>query len=197
MRRALKWALMAAIGVVPVGADAAIYGFDFSTTDSVFTVTGTITTADTLDAIGGFDVLSISGTIFGPGGGTIALEPNSSQHFPDYNGIFQYDNVFYPNATTEVDGYGLLFSAGGYDYNLYSFGPTYYLSSYTNPAGAFDPGQPVAFGDPINAATSAPEPSTWALMLLGFAGLGLAGGLKGRRNVAVLSASPVQRGRRA
>jgi hypothetical protein len=29
-----------------------------------------------LDAVGGFDVLSISGTISGPGGGAIALAPN-------------------------------------------------------------------------------------------------------------------------
>jgi hypothetical protein len=174
MKKTLKWSLIAAVGFVPVGADAATYGFDFSTTDSVFTVTGTVTTADTLDAVGGFDVLSISGTLSGPGGGTIALEPNSSPPFPDYNGVFLYDNVFFPNATPVVDGDGILFSAGGYDYNLYSVGQTYYLSSYTNPAGAFDPAQPVAFGEPINAATSAPEPSTWALMLLGFAGLGLA-----------------------
>ena len=82
MRKALKWALIAAAGILPVGAHAATYSFDFSTTDSVFAVTATITTADTLDAVGGYDILSMSGTISGPGGGAIALEPNPSSPFP-------------------------------------------------------------------------------------------------------------------
>ena len=69
MRKAVKWALVAAVGFVPVGANAATYVFDFSTTDSLFTVASAITTADTLNAVGGYDVLSVSGTIFGPGGG--------------------------------------------------------------------------------------------------------------------------------
>jgi PEP-CTERM motif len=190
MRKAMKWVLLGAVGLVPAGANAATYAFDFSTTDSVFTATATITTPDTVDAIGGFDVLSISGAISGPNGGTIALEPNSSQPFPDYNGAFLYDNVFFPTATLEVDGNGILFSAGGYDYNLYSVGPTYYLSS-TNPAGNFDLGEPVAFGDPAPTAAVAPEPSTWVLLLLGFAGLYFAG-----RRKAVLIAAPVGGGRR-
>ena len=76
---------------------------------------------------------------------------------------------------------GILFSAGGYDYNLYSYGTTTYLSS-NNPAGVYIPGQTVSFGEPVHAdfATSAPEPSTWALMLLGFAGLAAAGWRKSR-----------------
>jgi hypothetical protein len=190
MRKALKWALIAAVGVLPVGAQAATYSFDFSTTDSVFAVTATITTADTLDAVGGYDILSMSGTISGPGGGAIALEPNPFQPFPDYIVTFLYDNVFFPGGTPYVDDNGILFSAGGYDYNLYSDGPaTYYLSS-KNPAGDYATGQAVAFGDPVltGSITGAPEPSTWALMLLGFAGLGLAGLRKARRSDAARSA---------
>jgi hypothetical protein len=196
MRKAVKWAVVAALGLVPVGASAATYNFDFSTTDSVFAVTGAITTADTLDAIGGYDVLSISGTIFGPGfgpaGGTIALEPNSSQHFYDYALLFQYDNVYFPSAPTSVDGNGLLFSAGGYDYNLYSDGPTYYLST-DNPAGVYNPGEVGVFSDPIEteSVTSAPEPSTWALMLLGFVGLGLAARRQARRRETALRSQAI------
>lgn len=191
MRKALKWTLIAAVGLVPAGANAATYNFDFSTIDSVFGVTATITTADTLDAVGGYDVLSMSGTISGPGGGAIALAPNPFQPFPDYIVIFMYDNVFFPGGAPYVDDNGLLFSAGGYAYNLYSDGPsTYYLSS-KNPAGDYTTGQAVAIGDPVRI-DSVPEPSTWALMLLGFAGLGLAGLRKARRSDAALNARPAQ-----
>ena len=180
MKKALKWALIAAAGIIPIGANAATYSFDFSTTDSVFAVTGTITTADTLDAVGGYDVLSISGTISGPSGGAITLVSNPSQPYPGYLGLFfLYDNVYFPAGPTPVDEHGILFSAGGYDYNLFSYGTTTQLSS-TNPAGSYIPGQTVAFGDRIAAATSAPEPSTWVLLLLGFAGLAVAGWRKSR-----------------
>jgi len=173
MRQAGKWALIAALGLVPAGANAAVYEFDFSTTDSLFTATGSITTADTPDTLGGYDILSMSGTLSGPGGGTIALQPNPAQPFPTYTGSFGYDNVYFPGAAQEVDLTGILFSAGGYDYNLFSYGSTYYLST-DNPAGVYSPGEAIAFSDPIETAAVAPEPSTWAMMLLGFAGLGFA-----------------------
>jgi hypothetical protein len=197
MRKAAqKWALLAGLALVPAGAHAATYSFDFSTDDSVFTVAATITAADTLDAVGGYDILSISGTISGPGGGAITLATNTSQPFPDYIVTFMYDNVIYPNTASQVDGYGILFSAGGYDYNLYAAGPgAYYLSTF-NPAGVYDPGAAVVFaGDSVmraDAAGAAPEPATWALMLLGFAGLGLAAQRKARRSRALAIGSAQQ-----
>lgn len=184
-KAALKWALIAASAVLPAGADAATYSFDFSTTDAVFAVAATLTTADTLNAIGGYDVLSISGTLSGPGGGTISLVANPDQPNPGATTYFMYDNVYFPGGTPKVDEYGILFSVGAYDYELYSIGPsTYYLSS-TNPAGGYVPGEAAAFGAPATIAASAvPEPTTWVLTLLGFAGLALFAGRKARRSAA-------------
>lgn len=192
MRKAVKWALLAAVaGLVPLGAHAATYSFDFSTTDSVFTVAGWITTADTLDSAGGYDVLSLSGTISGPGGGAIALVSNPSQPFPDYGPTFIYDNVYFPGPGPQFDNAGILFSAGAYQYNLFALGPTTYYLSSDNPVGSLSLGQPVTFGDQTVDALSAPEPSTWVLMLLGFAGLCLAAGRKARRSATALTARPI------
>jgi hypothetical protein len=180
--RSVKWALIAALGLAPVGASAATYSFDFSTTDSVFTVTSTLTTANTLDAVGGYDILSLSGTIAGPGGGAITLVDNPSQPLFYDNSVWVYDNVFFPSSAPRVDINGILFSSGAYDYNFYSTGPTTYYLSSNNPAGNFNLGELVTFGPPLptagaqlDFAANAPEPSTWAMMLLGFMGLGFAG----------------------
>jgi hypothetical protein len=190
---ALKWALMAAGALLPVGADAATYSFDFSTTDAVFTVAGTMTTADTLNALGGYDVLSLSGTLSGPGGGAISLVTNPLQPNPAMTTYFMYDNVYFPAGAPKVDEYGILFAAGAYQYGLYSTGPsTYYLSS-TNPAGGYVPGERAAFGDPAGSVLAAPEPSTWLLTLLGFAGLALFAGRKARKRGAS-SVRAVQQG---
>lgn len=183
-KTALKWALIAASGLLPVGADAATYSFDFSTTDAVFTVAATITTADTLNAVGGYDVLSIAGTISGSGGGAISLVANPFQPSPAATAYFMYDNVYFPGGAPQVDEYGILFSSSGYDYELYSTSPTAYYLSSTNPTGGYVPGETVAFGDPATGATAAPEPSTWVLTLLGFAGLALAAGRKARGSAA-------------
>ena len=201
MKKAVKWAFVAALGLGPVGANAGTYDFDFSTADSLFSATGAITTANSLDAIGGYDVLSISGTIFGPGfgptGAVIALAPNPSQPYPTNNPIYQYDNVYFPGGPAPFDANGILFTAGGYDYNLYSDGPMAYLST-DNPAGAYFPGASIAFSDPVqDSVMSAPEPSTWALILLGFVGLGLAARRKTRGREAALAPRPLGLGQKA
>jgi PEP-CTERM motif len=54
------------------------------------------------------------------------------------------------------------------------------MSAY---AGALDvPGPVDGYYAPILADAAAPEPATWVMMLLGFAGLGFAGYRKAKRN---------------
>ena len=66
----------------------------------------------------------------------------------------------------DVDYWGLLFAAGGYDYNVYSVGWIYTLSN--NPGGNF-------WGEPIGRATVTPipEPATRLMTGLGFGLVGL------------------------
>jgi hypothetical protein len=65
---------------------------------------------------------------------------------------------------------GILFDAGAFAYNLYSVGTTIYLSTF-NPDGP--DGTLYRPGDTGQLTVAAvPEASTWAMMLLGFAGVG-------------------------
>jgi hypothetical protein len=150
-------------------AEAKTLAFNIETADGVFDVSGDLTTSDTLDSAGGFDVTGISGTVSGPNGGSIALAPNSNQPAAslDNSGSWIYDNVVFSSGPW-VDNSGLLFAAGGYDYNLYSDGLVYYLSSF-NPAGKYNPG---AVGR--LTVSSIPESATWLMMGIGFAALGAA-----------------------
>ena len=51
----------------------------------------------------------------------------------------------------------------------------YYTIGIADQSRADDPTFIITFADPLSQIISIPEPSTWALMLLGFASLGYAG----------------------
>jgi hypothetical protein len=158
--------LTAAMSFATSPANATVYHFSFETTDGVFTVSGNATTANTLDSAGGYDVLALTGTVSDPGGASISLIANPAQPTAFNNGSWIYDNVLFPHAAPFVDNSGLLFSAGGSAFNWYSVGAQTYLSSNVS-AGAFNPGELVG-----SISLNTPEPPTWAMMLLGFVGLG-------------------------
>jgi hypothetical protein len=112
------------------------------------------------------------------------------------NGFVTYDNLFWPGnapatasdflgAGTFLDIYGLAFTIGG--------GTV--VDLFSNGIGFGPPG--AVFGvavvtsettlDYVSAgvAASTPEPSTWAMMILGFTGLGFAGYRASRKAAAV------------
>jgi len=102
------------------------------------------------------------------------------------NGFITYDNLFWPGGSPGtatdfdvgggfLDIYGVMFNIGG--------GKV--VDFWAN--GVFAPGAPADYGVAVGnsdkaldyvsggVSASAPEPSTWAMMALGFLGLGLAG----------------------
>jgi hypothetical protein len=100
-----------------------------------------------------------------------------------------------------VDSSGVLFEAAGYFYRIYSEGGYYWLTS-NNPGvlnlGTTDTsGEPAILGTlflspglpsqlPPSVTLGVPEPSTWGMMVLGFAGLAAFGRVRriGRSVVA-------------
>ena len=124
-----------------------------------------------------------------------------------------YDNLYYADGLSPqtctlpppgdyggyFDNYGVMFSlANGDVVDLYSNGDT--LAVSTDPANPAPPLSPAPFfygvvvvANGVTDYTSAaglalgtPEPSTWAMMLAGFAGLGFAG-YRGSRKSAVVA----------
>jgi len=108
-------------------------------------------------------------------------------HEPSTQDAFSYDNLFFPNGNpvdcnypfygTLLDPFGVMFTiAGGDTVGLWGYGDVpesglTYGVVVTDRINTFDY---TAYPGNISAAL-VPEPSTWAMMLAGFAGLSFAG----------------------
>jgi hypothetical protein len=136
---------------------------------------------------------------------TNTAAPDDFSHFAVANGLpaqsrgfITYDNLFWPGGAPPtalafdgaggfLDIYGLMFSIGG--------GTV--VDLFDNGVGAFSGIPYGGFGvvvanhdlalDSVSAGVTAstPEPSTWAMMVLGFAGLGFAGYRSSRKAAAI------------
>jgi hypothetical protein len=155
-------------------ANAAVYKFSFESFDAELTAAGRIT----VDAAG--EVTGASGLISGLTDqtiGAVAANPGfpGSAYSPD--GSFIYNNQFHLSGMP-FDLYGLLFvtaqNPGGF-WNLWGNSPGNY--SLWESAGAFN--YPIQQSGTLTVA-AAPELSTWAMLTVGFAGLGLAGARRRR-----------------
>ncbi len=84
--------------------------------------------------------------------------------------FFGSDNILYPDGLTTISTSGIAFTTAGPTVNIFSF-YSQGSSPSGNAYGEFASG--VGFG--VGTFTLAvPEPSTWALTLVGFAALGFA-----------------------
>ena len=149
-----------------VPASAAIYDFTYN---GALSGTLILATSDTLDAVGGFDITGISGT-FG-GNAITSLFANPNQPNPS-TGAFTWDNVLFPTATHAFDRFGVAFTTAAGTFNVFDGiadgGTTdtntpYGLIVASTGAETFGTGTLIA---------AVPEPSTWAMMILGFLGVG-------------------------
>ena len=149
-------------------SSAATYKFDFQSSDAQLTATGqfTVNSANEVTgvagALAGLTNQSISGVTTNPS------FPSSSTS-PD--GLFIFDNLYSPTGMA-FDYSGLLFTTadnpGGY-WNLWASSPGTY-SLYESAGGSY----PIEESGTLSIA-AAPEPSTWAMLALGFVALAFVG----------------------
>src|SRR3984957_2218016 len=146
-------------------SNAATYKFTFQSSDAELTATGefTVNAAD--------EVTSVSGAISGLTNqviSSVTANPSfpSASYSPD--GSFIFDNLYSPTGMA-FDNSGLLFTTagnpGGY-WNLWASSPGAY--SLYESAGSYN--YPIQEIGTLSVA-GAPEPSTWAMLVLGFATL--------------------------
>jgi hypothetical protein len=194
----MKSSVGAAIGVALVAslavaatfeARASVYDFQFTSPEA--TASGQFVVDPTTD-----QVTSISGSVSVNGQPidpitTILADPSFPS--PYNNGPFIYDNTYY-GGNPVFDADGVLFATAGNpggSWNLWGNGAdSYSLYEYVPNVGyvvAVTGTFAVSTPQVSSSAVSTPESSTWAMLLLGFAGLGFAGYRKARRDVTDLA----------
>ena len=157
-------ALFGAATTVPAAATT----YDFSYTGAL---SGNliITTSDTLDAVGGFDITGVSGTL---GGNAItSLFNNPNQPNPSF-GAFTWDNVLFPSGVHAFDRFGIAFTTATGTFNIFDAIADGGTTNTDTPYGLIVAETGAETFGTGTLITAVPEPSTWAMMILGFFGVG-------------------------
>ncbi len=183
--------LTAAVALTAGQAHAATWLLTYTSSNGAPLIANlTLNASDTLNAVGGFDALSISGDV--DGDAITGLIANPSQPLAHYSadGMFIYDNVVWPTGAPQLSNPGLFFSgASGNEYNLFSDNATTYelyraqsgVGYLAHSVGTLGLAQQVR----NDARTGAiPEPGVWLMMIIGFGGVGAALRMR-RRPVSV------------
>ena len=146
--------VVAAIGaLLSVSSARASVIYDWSFSDSTDSGSGTFTTGTVWTATG-VAISGISGTVDGH-----AITGLSS-----FAGA---DNKLY-SAAPHMSLGGISFATSVNTFNLENFGGVELIKFSTDPSGIDTGGVPITF----SIAQAVPEPSTWAMMILGFMGVG-------------------------
>ena len=171
-------------------ADAAKYDFVARNQLGVAAVWGVLTTSDTLNAVGGYDVTGITGT--GELGDIVGLIANPAQPDTGYYYVdghtdtvdtgaeWIFDNVLFDNGGPWFSQNGLLFQTADVVYNLATYQGQDYLG--VSGVGTWSATEWYGSFEVTREAAPAPEPASWALMVGGFA---LAGAALRRKRATV------------
>ena len=119
-------------------SSAHAYHFNFTSFDGSFTVSGQLTTANSLDAVGGYDITGIAGSVVGPNGAAISgliSNPNPAAESISPDGVFIYDNVLLANSSPSLDYGGILLTSNNLEYNIFYQNGQYQLIETLAPHG--------------------------------------------------------------
>jgi hypothetical protein len=153
-------------------AQATVYDYTFLSTSGgpVVAMSGSFTTA-TPATLTGVEITHMTGTLFGAGDTVLDAfgNPNYPAASVSPDGAFIYDNALF-STQPYLDNNGVLFTTQnnptGY-WNLFSTDTAVY-QLYESIPGI---GYTVAETGTLTVA-AVPEPATWAMMILGFLGVG-------------------------
>ena len=164
MRNVILGAVLAATLALPTAASAAIYNFSFTPSQALFGApvsgSGTFTTSDTATQVGGqtaFSILSIMGTV----NGFDIVAPTTAAGYGNY----------FTTGPSFLDGTGVsFFTTGSNGQSKVTFFNQSSNGLYR--VNTFSPGSSEYVSASSAMVAGVPEPSTWAMMILGFLALG-------------------------
>ena len=175
-----------AASAIAASATAATFDFTFLANDGSENATGVLFATDngdgTFTATGG--TINLSGVFSDSGAAALLPDPSAPTFTFSPSGFFIFDDQVLPSQNPSITNDGLLFILPNtHEVNLFSNGP-----SLPVPNGSYqlyDNTGEYVYGA-FSAAAAVPEPAAWALMTLGFGGLGAV--LRRRRTAAVAAA---------
>ena len=190
MRKSVLVAALVA-GILGTAASATTFLFSFGGGLGLNGASGSLEAT----ANGNGTFTATSGTILGFGSsyaggtagatGTLIANPSAPGHVTSPGGGWVYDDQIFPNpANPLITNYGLFFSVGSYEVNIFSNGPgpgTYSLQSGGNGALSNEARGDFAL---TQVAGAVPEAATWAMMVAGFGLVGVSARRRARITVA-------------
>jgi hypothetical protein len=169
-------------GVIMTAGAAQATTYDFTFVGSVFTISDGVFQTGSAVGDGSYDIVSATGTLTSSGGapqGAFTLTPGNatlSTYLATGDNTENYSNVYVPGAP-DFGGAGLEVGNGsGLEVNIYnvaaypSCSGTDCLSTPNGGGSLYNPGDAGVLT--ITPVPGAPEPASWAIMLLGVGMLG-------------------------